>query len=96
MGPEVFAETPGGVGGDGVAFDVEGNLYMAHFGTGEISVFSPDGELLEKLPAGGMKPTNVAFGGEDMMELYVTEVETNSVYRLRPGIAGQVPFCDPR
>ncbi len=95
-GPEVFAETPGGVGGDGVAFDVEGNLYVAHFGTGEIPVFSPDGELLEKLPAGGMKPTNVAFGGEDMMDLYVTEVETDAVYRLRPGIPGQVPFCDPR
>lgn len=95
-GPEVFAETPGGVGGDGMALDVEGNLYVAHFGTGEIPVFSPTGELLERLPAGGMKPTNVAFGGPDMTELYVTEVETGAVHRLRPGIAGLVPFCDPR
>lgn len=95
-GPEVFAQTPGGVGGDGVALDVEGNLYVAHFGTGEIPVFSPDGRLLDRLPAGGMKPTNVAFGGADMMDLYVTEVETGAIYRLRPGIAGLVPFCDPR
>jgi len=95
-GPEEFAATPGGVGGDGVAFDVEGNLYVAHFGTGEIPVFSPDGELIERLPAGGEKPTNVAFGGADMMDLYVTEVATGAVYRLRPGVAGLAPFCDPR
>ncbi len=94
--PEVFAETPGGSGGDGMALDVEGNLYVAHFGVGAVPVFSPDGELLERLPAGGEKPTNVAFGGADMMDLYVTEVETGAVYRLRPGVAGLVPFCDPR
>lgn len=95
-GPEVFAQTPGSVGGDGVALDVEGNLYVAHFGTGEIPVYSPDGELLDRLPAGGRKPTNVAFGGPGMMDLFVTEVESGAVYRLRPGIAGLVPFCDPR
>lgn len=95
-GPDVFAATPGGVGGDGVALDVEGNLYVAHFGTGRIKVFSPDGELLDALPAGGERPTNVAFGGEDMMDLYVTEVETGAVYRLRPGVAGLMPFHDPR
>jgi len=95
-GPEEFAKTPGGVGGDGACLDVEGNLYVAHFGAGEIPVFSPDGELLDKLPAGGMKPTNVAFGGEGLRELWVTEVETGAVYRLAPGVPGLKPFNDPR
>jgi len=95
-GPEVFAVTPDVAGADGVALDVEGNLYVAHFGTGKIAVFSSGGELLDRLPAGGMKPTNVAFGGPEMMDLYVTEVVTGSVYRLRPGVAGLRPFCDPR
>ncbi len=95
-GPEPFAETPGGVGGDGMALDVDGNLYVAHFGTGRIAVFDADGARIDTLPAGGEKPTNVAFGGDDMRDLYVTEVETGAVYRLRPGAEGLRPFCDPR
>ncbi len=94
--PEDFAPTPGGVGGDGVCLDVEGNLYVAHFGTGTIPVFSPTGELLDTLPAGGMKPTNVAFGGDALEELWVTEVETNAVFMLTPGSTGLKPFNDPR
>lgn len=95
-GPEVFAATPGGVGGDGMALDVDGNLYLAHFGTGEIAVFNPAGERIAGLPAGGEKPTNVAFGGDDMRDLYVTEVDSGAVHRLRPGPEGLKPFCDPR
>lgn len=95
-GPEVFAEMPGGVGGDGMALDVDGNVYVAHFGMGEIAVFDPDGARLETLPAGGEKPTNVAFGGDNMRGLYVTEVETGAVYRLEPGPEGLMLHCDPR
>lgn len=95
-GPEEFAKTPGGVGGDGMALDVDGNIYVAHFGTGEIAVFDDGGRRIETLPAGGEKPTNVAFGDEDMRGLYVTEVETGAVYRLEPGAEGLRPFCDPR
>ena len=95
-GPELFAETPGGVGGDGMALDVDGNLYLAHFGTGEIAVFDPAGKRIAGLPAGGEKPTNVAFGGDDMRDLFVTEVESGAVHRLRPGPEGMKPFCDPR
>jgi len=91
-----FAETPGGTGGDGCCLDVEGNLYVAHFGAGQVAVFAPDGEEIDRLPAGGQKPTNVAFGGPDMQELWVTEVETTSIYRLRPGVEGLRPFRDPR
>jgi gluconolactonase len=94
--PEDFAPTPGGVGGDGLCLDVEGNLYMAHFGAGVVAVFSPEGQPLDRLPAGGEKPTNVAFGGPDMRELWVTEAETAAIYRLRPGIQGLRPFRDPR
>ena len=95
-GPELFAEMPGGVGGDGMALDVDGNLYVAHFGMGEIAVFDQDGARIGTLPAGGEKPTNVAFGGDDMRGLYVTEVETGAVYRLEPGPVGLKPHCDPR
>lgn len=95
-GPEEFARMPGGVGGDGMALDVDGNLYVAHFGNGEIAVFDPEGARIDTLPAGGEKPTNVAFGDDDMRGLYVTEVETGSVYRLEPGTEGLKPHRDPR
>ncbi len=94
--PRPFAEMPGGVGGDGMALDVDGNLYVAHFGMGEIAVFDPEGTRIDTLPAGGEKPTNVVFGDEDMRGLYVTEVETGGVYRLQPGAEGLRLHCDPR
>ncbi|MFP4248633.1 MAG: SMP-30/gluconolactonase/LRE family protein, partial [Armatimonadota bacterium] len=95
-GPDVFAETPGGVGGDGMALDVDGNVYVAHFGMGEIAVFDVEGTRVGALPAGGEKPTNVAFGDNDMRGLYVTEVESGAVYRIEPGPEGLRPHCDPR
>jgi gluconolactonase len=79
-----------------MALDVDGNLYVAHFGMGEIAVFDVEGTRIDTLPAGGEKPTNVAFGEDDMRGLYVTEVETGSVYRLEPGAEGLRPHRDPR
>jgi len=81
----VFAELQGGLGPDGMAFDVEGNLYVAHWGKGCVAVLDPEGELIGELPTIGMNPTNVAFFGD---VLYVTEVEKSQVIRLKIGITG--------
>jgi len=78
----------GGIGGDGMALDAEGNLYVANYGLGAVDVISPAGDLLDCLPAGGARPTNVAFGGPDMRDLYITECETGAVYVLRAEVAG--------
>lgn len=78
----------GGIGGDGMALDVEGNLYVTNFGLGSVDVISPQGELLDMLPAGGLKPTNVAFGGPEMRDLYITELETAAVYVRRNDVPG--------
>ena len=90
----VFAELPGG-DPDGLAFDVGGNLYAAHFGGGAIYVFSPDGILMEKIIAPGKKPSNVEFGGEDMRTLFITEDETNCVYFTQVSIPGLKLFSSP-
>jgi len=84
---DVFAELPGG-DPDGIAFDVQGNLYVAHFGGGAIQVFSPDGKLLKKIATPGIKPSNLEFAGEDMKKMYLTEDETNAVYLFRNEIPG--------
>jgi gluconolactonase len=91
---KVFAELPGG-DPDGIAFDIEGNLYAAHFGGGAIYIFSPDGIIKERLIAPGKKPSNVEFGGEDMRTLFITEVETNSVYSMRVEIPGVKLLSSP-
>ena len=76
----IFSQLSGGWGPDGMAFDVAGNLYIAHYGGGDVIVLNPKGELIERISVGGHHPTNVAFGGLDRRTLYVTEVETGSVY----------------
>lgn len=85
----VFAQLEGGLGPDGMAFGQDGNLYVAHFGKGVVAVISPDGEVAAELPAGGMKPTNVAFWGTS---LYVTDVDKRQVTRLDIGVRGQVLY----
>jgi gluconolactonase len=84
---ETFIELPGG-DPDGIAFDKQGNLYVAHFGGGHVYVISPDGKIIEKIKTPGKKPTNLEFGGQDMKTLYLTEVETGGLYRAQVNIAG--------
>lgn len=86
---KVFAELEGGVGPDGMAFDEDGNLYVAHFGKGVITVINPDGKLIRELDTGGKNPTNVAFWDN---ALYVTEVEKGQVIHLEVGARGQTLF----
>ncbi len=92
--PEEFVELPGG-DPDGINFDAEGNLYVAHFGGGAVYVISPEGNILRKIPAPGKKPTNLEFGGPDLRTLFLTEVETNAVYKLRVRIPGAALFHSP-
>jgi len=84
---KVFVDLPGG-DPDGIAFDESGNLYVAHFGGQAVYVISPDGKIKYKIPTPGKKPSNVEFGGMDMRTLFITEDETNSVYKTQIEIPG--------
>ncbi len=77
-----FVEIPGG-DPDGIEFDVSGNLFVAHFGGKAVYIFSPEGKLLQKIETPGSKPTNLEFGDDDYKTLYLTEVETNALYKIR-------------
>ena len=78
----IFIELDGG-DPDGIEFDVEGNLYVPHFGTGAVFVISPKGKILQEVKTPGEKPSNIEFGDKDLRTLYLTEDETNSVYKIR-------------
>lgn len=87
MNKQIFIELPGG-DPDGIDFDKEGNLYVAHFGTGTVFVISPNAEIIEKIKTPGLKPSNLEFGDSDLKTLYLTEDETNSVYKIHVRIPG--------
>jgi len=57
---------------DGMCLDEEGNLYIAHYGMHQVQVLDPEGKLLRRYPAGNLTVSNVAFGGPNMDQLYVT------------------------
>lgn len=95
----VFDFAPGR-GGDGMAVDSQGNLYIAAGilrprGEHEsadvppgIWVVRPDGELAGRIPIPEDVLTNVTFGGTDLKTLYVTAGKT--LFQTRVTIPGWV------
>lgn len=57
---------------DGMRTDLQGNLYIARYGKGVIAVVSPQGKLLREIKLKGKFPTNVAFGGNNGKQVFVT------------------------
>lgn len=90
VGPrEHWATLDGSYGPDGMAFDANGDLYVAHYGAGHVDVFDPTGTKVDEIVIPGNEPTNVAFGGPDNKTLVITDVTTASVYQVRLNVAGQ-------
>jgi gluconolactonase len=94
----VFYNFYPGRSADGLAIDVEGNVYAAaglnrRRGTSEtldtrpgIHVISPQGRLLRYYPIWEDTVTNCAFGGPDLRTLYVTAGKT--LFAIRTEVAG--------
>ncbi len=57
---------------DGLAVDVEGCLWIAMFGGGEVRRYTPEGRLDRTVVVPASQPTCCAFGGPDMTDLYIT------------------------
>jgi gluconolactonase len=87
---------------DGMKVDRSGNIYSTSgAGPGVIRIASPEGKLLGllNLPVlGGAEPkrqicaTNLAFGGNDGRDLYISACD--AVYKVRLKMAGIVPGPD--
>lgn len=81
--PNVVARFEGGIGPDGLAVDASGNLYVAHFGAGEVVVIDAAGFAYGsiRLPEGaGPFTTNVAVADDGY--IYVTEAAKNELWKL--------------
>jgi len=76
---------------DGIAIDVNKNIWVAHLESGEgmVSVFSPDGTKLGDISFTGEGASNLAFAGIDNKSLYITTGADGSLYKVQLNIAGR-------
>jgi gluconolactonase len=79
---------------DGLAFDVEGNLYVSCYASDNIYRVSPQRkvELLAYDRDGTTlaRPTNIAFGGPQNDELFVANLGRWHINRVKLGVKGQL------
>jgi gluconolactonase len=69
-------------GPDGMKFGADGNLYVAVFGQGDVTVLGRSGAVVNRMKVEGSMPTNLAFGPPGTRRIYVTEVQTGTVQIL--------------
>lgn len=67
---------------EGPAFDRAGNLYCNRLGEPTARIASP----------AGIRTTNVAYGGADRRDLYITEAEDGCILRARLPVPGRAMF----
>lgn len=90
----VFIQISGGLSGpDGMALDNDGGIWVAHAGNGCVWGFSRTGEPKYRVTsATGMTTTNLAFGGDQNSEIFVTESDTGNILRANVGHVGSAMF----
>ena len=83
---------------DGMTFDAEGCLWLAHWGGACISRYSRDGALLRRVALPTSHITNVCFGGAALNRLFVTSARAGlSAEQLAAEpLAGAVFEVDPQ
>ncbi|WP_243765894.1 SMP-30/gluconolactonase/LRE family protein [Polaribacter cellanae] len=59
-------------GMDGMRCDTQGNLYVCRYGKGTVVMLSPEGKMLREIKLKGKNVTNIAFGGKDKKQCFVT------------------------
>lgn len=83
----------GGSGGDGCAFDAEGNLWVADFHRpetkkGRLTVLAPTGKALGHVTIPADYVSNLTFGGPQRDEIYCTTGNPGGVFRVRVSTKG--------
>jgi gluconolactonase len=67
-------------GPDGMKFGADGQLYVAVFGQGDITILNTSAQVARRIETRGMYPTNLAFGSKGKGKtIYVTEAETGTL-----------------
>jgi sugar lactone lactonase YvrE len=81
---------------DGCGFDADGNLWVTLMGANRIVAITPGLDVVTVVedPAGEVlvAPTSVAWGGDDLRDLYIGSLFGAHVVKTRSTIAGMVPI----
>lgn len=90
----VFLNLSGGGGPDGLALDAEDGLYVAQPLSAAILAFDRYGEPLGRIRSGtsGRLLTNLAFGGPENRDLFITDSSTGCIQRATVHKPGQILF----
>ncbi|HEU0045903.1 SMP-30/gluconolactonase/LRE family protein [Sphingomonas sp.] len=84
---------------DGMTMDAEGGLWIAFYGGGRVSRFTPDGELDRSIALPASQITNCVFAGERLDRMFVTsaaagaehEPLAGALFEIEPGVRGLAP-----
>ena len=80
--PRLVATVPGMVMLDSLAMSAAGNVCVATLLEGGVSTVTPQGEVTRH-PLGDRLVTNLAFGGPEMMDVWLTYSERGALVRTR-------------
>jgi gluconolactonase len=80
---------------DGMCLDAAGNLYVAHYGMRQVQVLDQAGKLIRQYDGGNTTTSNVAFGGPQHNQLFITggigpEAGEGGLFRIDLGTKGLV------
>ncbi|UNU42907.1 gluconolactonase [Sphingopyxis sp. YF1] len=87
--PAWVATAPGPVGFDSLAVTAAGNICVATLYQGGITTITPEGRVTKLDIAGEPYVTNIAFGGGDRQDAYITLSQTGRIAKMRwdePGL----------
>jgi len=87
--PQYVGTAMGNVAFDSLAVTAAGNICVATLFEGGITTFTPGGEAVKLSIPEDVSVTNIAFGGEDMRDAYVTLSNSGKLVRIRwdePGL----------
>ncbi len=76
-------------GMDGMRCDEKGNLYICRYGKGTVVVLSPKGTLIREITLKGKDPTNIAFGGKDRKQCFITMQDRGSFETFQSEFSGR-------
>lgn len=83
---------------DGMTFDAEGGLWIAHWGGSRVSRFDPDGRIEREVRLPASQITSMAFAGEKLDRMFVTsagdgvdEPHGGALFEVDPGVRGLEP-----
>ncbi len=88
-GGRCIAGLPGRARFDSLAVTASGNICVATLNTGYVSMFAPDGRLLEEVKMPDSYPTNICFGGPDLRTAWITLSDVGQLARTtwsEPGL----------